>query len=235
MCGIFCSTSRRSSVQPSPELQELLGNRGPDSTGERVVAVDGLFVTFYSTVLSLRGDTTVRQPLQKATSDSGLCWNGEAWTIDGQPTLGNDTEQVFDLLLEATRQPTQATTRTEEALARARTISAFNSRIAGPYAFVFYDAGNGMLFFGRDFLGRRSLLTKTTDDGDVIISSVTDAPSSAGWAEIEADGVYCLDLLTETANGSISHGLPRPLSVPYVFAGEVPQASGSVGLSSLPT
>jgi hypothetical protein len=50
------------------------------------------------------------------------------------------------------------------------------------------------LFFGRDILGRRSLLRRLTNYGDLIISSVSDGHHDGGWAEIEADGVYCIDL-----------------------------------------
>ncbi|KAK4506574.1 hypothetical protein PRZ48_000306 [Zasmidium cellare] len=82
----------------------------------------------------------------------------------------------------------------EELVYAATTISQAMSQVAGPYAFVFHDAARRRLFFGRDFLGRRSLLRQITRDGDILLSSVTDGATSNSWSEVEADGVYCIDL-----------------------------------------
>ncbi|KAH9845521.1 AsnB, Asparagine synthase (glutamine-hydrolyzing) [Teratosphaeria destructans] len=210
MCGIFCAIGREAPLKPSPELQKLLQQRGPDSHGKREDSIKGqqdnstpLYVTFYSTVLSMRGDAAIIQPYQDGLSASTLCWNGEAWSIATVATHGNDTEQIFNLLSHACQHPVDATSREIEARMRLDTISKALSTIAGPYAFVFHDARSQMLFFGRDFLGRRSLLLKVTEGGDVLISSVTDPSSSNAWAEVEADDVYSLDLLASTVHPSL--------------------------------
>ncbi|KAJ4379792.1 hypothetical protein N0V86_004976 [Didymella sp. IMI 355093] len=53
---------------------------------------------------------------------------------------------------------------------------------------------NKCLYYGRDCLGRRSLLRKITADGSLLLSSVCDNASGEGWEEVEADGIYMLDL-----------------------------------------
>lgn len=98
----------------------------------------------------------------------------------------NDTEQLFKSLIDATRQGTEDI------------IKVINS-ISGPFAFVFYDKLNGRVWFGRDCLGRRSLLLHHTtlerDGYDAfIVASVTDGHPEKGWQEVEADGVYHIEL-----------------------------------------
>ncbi|KAK4547400.1 hypothetical protein LTR36_001056 [Oleoguttula mirabilis] len=209
MCGIFCAVSCPTPVWPSPEIQQLLEKRGPDSSDRRIFTVTrdtretrdqpqlDTRITFVSTVLSLRGQATVQQPYQVSTSSSTLCWNGEAWAVKGVAPEGNDTAAVFRLLddAEAAQTPLEGTRRLDQTSQRAASIARQIAQIAGPYAFVFHDAAHGLLFYGRDFLGRRSLLTKLTEQGDILIASVTDAPVIDGWSEVEADGLYCVDLL----------------------------------------
>lgn len=245
MCGIFCAISRSHAVWPSRSLQTRLDSRGPDSSGrhEHFVASSNLHVTFHSTVLAMRGDTVVQQPL-RADNDAGtLCWNGEAWIIAGITTVGdNDTQKVFQQLLDATSGAPARTSAlldsTEYAASRSGIVVECLSQVAGPYAFVFHDSANDMLYFGRDFLGRRSLLTKPTDDGSLLISSVADGNATVGWSEVEADGVYCIDLRGNQeglgVHASGWHYRPELLSrAPYVLAGrDNERAMDSVGLTS---
>lgn len=138
-----------------------------------------------STVLALRGAALVAQPLVDATTGTVLCWNGEAWRIAGLPVAGNDAELVFAKLVEACAVPA--------ADADAAIVGLLSS-IQGPYAFVFYNAPHQRLYFGRDYLGRRSLLRSTSPDGALILSSVCDPTSGGTWSEVEADGIYVVNL-----------------------------------------
>jgi asparagine synthetase B (glutamine-hydrolysing) len=61
--------------------------------------------------------------------------------------------------------------------------------IEGPFAFVYYDAAAGRVFFGRDRLGRRSLLMSPTGQGELALCSVP-GDAREGWREVEADGIY---------------------------------------------
>ncbi|KAF2171291.1 hypothetical protein M409DRAFT_63634 [Zasmidium cellare ATCC 36951] len=201
MCGIFCSVSRHCHILPSREVQGLLDARGPDASNVVYISpedspdgVPGAFTTLCSTVLSLRGQVTVSQPFRRSSSGSTICWNGEAWSIAGAQPDGNDTAHVFDILEKAARQPVPVMDAHEELLYATQSISRAISQVAGPYAFVFHHAVSHRLFFGRDFLGRRSLLHRITEEGDLLLSSVTDGTIDNSWSEVEADGVYCIDL-----------------------------------------
>jgi asparagine synthetase B (glutamine-hydrolysing) len=186
MCGIYCSLSRHGHIVPDAKTQQLLQNRGPDSVGQHQARIDAasssqLHATFLSTVLSLRGQSIVAQPLHDAATGSVLCWNGEAWSIRGEAVAGNDSLAVFDKLLAACLDSIAA-------------VVDMLSSIKGPYAFVFYDARHKLVYYGRDCLGRRSLLRKSAPDGTLILSSVCDNADGGTWAEVEADGIYITNL-----------------------------------------
>jgi asparagine synthetase B (glutamine-hydrolysing) len=181
MCGIYCALSRHGHVLAPPDsLLAKLQSRGPDALRQHVVRVSPILcLTFTASVLSLRGDTVVPQPLVDADTGSVLCWNGEAWGIGGARVEGNDSEAVFRLLVDAARD------------SRRGVLDAFAS-IRGPYSCIFYDARRRELFFGRDVLGRRSMVRSMTSSGDFILCSVPDA--DATWTEVEADGMYVVSL-----------------------------------------
>ena len=201
MCGIYCSLNQHQHTLPSEATLRRLKRRGPDSylTIRRVIrghsGVALCYLTLCSSVLSLRGDHITRQPLQDPFSESLLCWNGEAWKFKGNEVEGNDAQLVFKLLLEAAKGTSSAACAArvdpETSLFR---IGAVLSRISGPFAFVFYDSRTQRIFFGRDILGRRALLTTVAGDGSILISSVCDQFHSANWEEVEADGLRVLDL-----------------------------------------
>lgn len=203
MCGIYCSLSSTCHITPDSNIQQRLQDRGPDSSGtvraifhkanasDKNMPTNEVYITLYSTVLSLRGSSTISQPCQDTGGDYTLCWNGEAWSIAGQESPGNDTQLVYSHLVNAlTHTALTSPTGDYSADDLARALC----RIAGPYAFVFFDRSRGKLFFGRDFLGRRSLLTRVTQEGDFVISSVSDGNNLDDWTEVEADWVYCIDL-----------------------------------------
>ena len=191
MCGIFFALSRHGHVTPDSSTADLLRNRGPDHTALHQSLISQahgtqLYATFLSTVLSLRGTEIAPQPLIHDNTASVLCWNGEAWSIGAEAVSGNDSKLVFHLLLKAcfTASPSGSNPAVTELL----------STIRGPYAIVFYDAVNKHLYYGRDCLGRRSLLKKSTPDGSLVLSSVCDNATGEAWAEVEADGIYMVDL-----------------------------------------
>jgi hypothetical protein len=232
MCGIFCSISRSQHVPANEQVLALLQRRGPDSTGhvqqtycERPEELSTgqrsdtvAYLNFTSTVLSLRGSNTVSQPLQDEDQSHVLCWNGEAWTIAGQPTKGNDTKAIFDLLSSAAARSRSTALSSQDA---ANSIAKHMASVSGPYSFAFHDKLSGRVYLGRDFLGRRSLLWRANEAGDLLISSVTSGSLDGKWTEIEADGIYCIDLSASSELPAGSHGVSEPSSsfavtkVPY--------------------
>lgn len=205
MCGIhavICANKAAAGAhQISPDLKSRLCNRGPDFYGQverQYVAcsagdkgsgranVNCWTLRFTSTVLALRGDHITRQPLVDTSgndSDSVLCWNGEAWRIGGQLVEGNDGEAILALLVKAS-----ACSSSEDAI-----LDVFRS-IEGPFAFVYYHAPSHKIFFARDRLGRRSLMTSDdADAGTLVISSISETCDPI-WKEVEPDGIYVLGL-----------------------------------------
>ena len=222
-------------MSPDADVLQLLQRRGPDSTScaQHTYGHDceeaplqqesggGIFLNFTSTVLSLRGARTVSQPLQSSDGSHVLCWNGEAWSIAGHPAKGNDTEAVFEVLSAAASQSHCKSLSAQDA---SNTIAKHMATIAGPYAFVFYDKRAGRVYLGRDFLGRRALLWRTTESGNLLISSVTSGSHDSAWSEIEAGGIYCIDLNVPSGHADTKNqalGFPSSFAIskmPYHFA-----------------
>lgn len=211
MCGIFCTVSRGQVVEPSPTTRDLLLQRGPDilgsfnhviplSNGPDATGIAYLHCT--SSVLALRGDAAVAQPLKDVSVGSVLCWNGEAWKTEEGVVSGNDGRLVMDMLSKASKQPDSQSS-----------ILRVMEQIRGPFALVYFD-GNGKLYYGRDCLGRRSLVKATLEDGTIILSSVADLTLNVPWAEVDADGLYVVDILARDImphNFTITH-IPSILS-----------------------
>ncbi|RCI15479.1 hypothetical protein L249_3539 [Ophiocordyceps polyrhachis-furcata BCC 54312] len=183
MCGIYVSISFPPSSFSSdhhepqtPGLLARLRNRGPDHVGHVRERLEfkgrSLSLSLTSTVLALRGDGITRQPLIDADTGSVLCWNGEAWSIASHPVQGNDAEAVL-------------------AACHAQSVVDALRAVEGPFAFVYLDRPAARLYYGRDRLGRRSLLMKPGDPWS--LASIADVPA-AGWTEVEADGFYFLSL-----------------------------------------
>lgn len=218
MCGIFFFLSTSEPVLPTEETCCLLRQRGPDSfrvhTLQRDAQVQSVsqdeaegqlktvtaHLTFISTVLSLRGHHVHTQPLVDNTSQSVLCWNGEAWKVAGEPVQGNDTELIFQLFLQAVKPssapegPDTTDHRNDDNDDAAQRLADVTSSISGPFSFVFFDAYNTRLFFSRDCLGRRSLLKGVDEMGNLKICSICDGTSSVPFEEVGTDGVYMIDL-----------------------------------------
>jgi asparagine synthetase B (glutamine-hydrolysing) len=195
MCGIHASISSRGFQLPGRDLKHILCNRGPDHFGEAQATVENdgtqYYISFTSTVLALRGGQHLTpQPFIDLQSGSILCWNGEAWKIGPQTIAGNDGKRVFEALIK------EVQARNDVSESNSRVFEVLSS-ICGPFAFVFFDNIHKQLFFGRDRLGRRSLLYNSLQNSEVIeISSVGD-PDSGPWDEVEADGVYVLSCTKE--------------------------------------
>lgn len=187
MCGIHASISTRSFLAPSSHLKQLLCNRGPDYVGEAVAEINKhgtpYYLSFTSTVLALRGGNVTPQPFVDPNTGSVFCWNGEAWKIGSEPVLGNDGQAVFDALLKAASAQSNASADISEVLDVLKSIS-------GPFAFIFLDRKLEQIFFGRDRLGRRSLLYNT--DVDNMEFSSTADPSRGIWNEVDADSIHVL-------------------------------------------
>ncbi|KAF2816406.1 uncharacterized protein BDZ99DRAFT_375648 [Mytilinidion resinicola] len=216
MCGIFFAISCNGYATPNPGTRQFLNKRGPDRAQEHQVIVQKspsspkIYLSFFSTVLSLRGVDVVAQPLVHDKSQSVLCWNGEAWKIGSEHVQGNDSQKVLELLVEVSSGETS-----ERSASGDRNILAAISSISGPFALVFYDAPRGRVYYGRDCLGRRSLLKRTNTEEGLTLSSICSTDIADHWTEVEADGIYAVDILnTEDADSAIlNEAGARPLHI----------------------
>ncbi|KAJ1924439.1 hypothetical protein IWQ60_005203 [Tieghemiomyces parasiticus] len=204
MCGILLHLSREVSTPAEQawfrELSRWNQHRGPDSenlsTEELPLAshdLDGRSVTLHysahATVLHLRGDRCVPQPLFSPGRQLELYWNGEVFDSLEIGSHTNDSEVIFSALQDAV-------CRNEDGSAVVETIR----KIGGPFAFALLDKTRGALWFSRDCLGRRSLLwsspsaTKPTFTLSSVGPPSLNADTVDEWEEVPARGIYRLDL-----------------------------------------
>ncbi|KAL9942789.1 hypothetical protein ACHAO5_007602 [Verticillium nonalfalfae] len=202
MCGIHASVTRGvEKARVSDDLTRCLACRGPDHLGnlQETVLREGsapITLSFTSTVLALRGDHVTPQPFRDDVGGSVFCWNGEAWKFDGGALDGNDGELVFARLAGASA---TASLFEEKILGVLRAIE-------GPFAFVFFDRASSKVYYGRDRLGRRSLLQRR-DAGMVLASIAGDTDPS--WSEVEADGIYVFDLQSWAEGRDVAGSISR--------------------------
>ena len=185
MCGIFLQIAANSN-EPIKAIHEnqakLISNRGPDSLKKFSCELSSKTLVGLSSVLHLRGDSTTVQPLE--SSRFILQWNGEIFGYndlsddDNEQLLkDNDTNFLFDKI-------------------HFECIRFVLSSIKGPWAVAIIDKENEIVYFARDYFGRRSLLYTEDYDGNFIITSVSSSNGNtkSKWIEATSGILYKLDL-----------------------------------------
>ncbi|KAI5123605.1 hypothetical protein M0805_003421 [Coniferiporia weirii] len=152
MCGILVSVQRVEDVNADFEilwghLKVANAARGPDAyeCHQVVVATDegsSLDVRFFASELRLRGDKPVIQPHR--SSKAAFCWNGEVFEGLELSASENDGVKLFQKIEDLSDPETELP----------RTLQ----DIEGPYALTYFHSDSKRIYFGRDPLGRRSLL-----------------------------------------------------------------------------
>ncbi len=139
-------------------------------------------------VLSLRGSDSsqiTKQPLIEKISGNLLLWNGELFASDLIQVNSNENDG-FKILLKLSEN--------YESKSEKDILEILES-IKGPFAFVFYENKTKKIYFGRDRLGRRSLLINFDKSPSLILSSVqVNTNSFNGFNELKASAFYSLDL-----------------------------------------
>lgn len=183
MCGICCSVSFSIEHFSKDLKEDLLCNlrrRGPDSSGQLLKSNANYQCLFSGHVLHLRGLLTA-QPLEGERGDV-LLWNGEVFGGVQVEAEENDTQIMFNCLSSCQNE--------------SDIVSLF-SEVQGPWSFIYYQASNHHLWFGRDFFGRRSLLWHFSNLGmSFCLSSVGSHTSEVAnpWREVPASGIFRIDL-----------------------------------------
>jgi len=196
-----------SRLSSAPSLQR----RGPDQQADLVVGAGRIHLG--ASVLHMRGGSLEPQPLRDAAGNV-LLWNGEVFSgaIAVAP-CASDTAAVLSALTQGTR-----------------TVPEVLASIEGPYALVFWHEATSTLWYGRDPLGRRSLLRlrelpqspSSQPWASIRLSSVVSDPSATAgdgpsapcaWEELATDGIASVQLLANGGAESAWHPWP-PGGVP---------------------
>ncbi|KAK0208534.1 asparagine synthase-domain-containing protein [Desarmillaria ectypa] len=193
MCGIFVCVRR---LQVNPQsidatdsyleklcigLRHANAARGPDaqrshkvSFKDRTSDASMLHLEFFASELCLRGSHPVVQP--HIRNGDILCWNGEIFEGLDMAPAENDGVKLFESS-KGLKTPVQ--------------IRDLFSSIEGPYE------ESGSLIFGRDPLGRRSLLIHKPSPSHpyLMLTSVTSgADAGCSFEELSTDHIYYLNL-----------------------------------------
>ncbi|XP_030064857.1 asparagine synthetase domain-containing protein 1 [Microcaecilia unicolor] len=167
-----------------------LTRRGPSSSHQLIKSVNdlGYHCLFLGQVLHLRGPLTP-QPTEDKNSNIFL-WNGEVFGGLHVGNMDNDTRVMLCHLSSCNSE--------------SEILSLFSS-VQGPWAFIYYQATEHCLWFGRDFFGRRSLLWHFSSDLEkafclTSVSALVPEPNDYLWQEVPASGIFRIDLKTCAAS-----------------------------------
>ena len=219
MCGIEILVSEgegnlgvAQEWQVTNKMDEVLIKRGPNyQSFQQFFEVDTengrkqkAFVG--ASVLQMRGPLT-QQPIVNNKSEESdiisgdfLSWNGEIFSGSINVSENeNDTKLLFNELIKRVENDTEVSTD--------HSIPELLSSIHGPFAFIFWEEKKKRLWFGRDPLGRRSLLIHRKQENKNAENQVSFAISSGiskeiqkqyygetitDWAEIPPDNIYSI-------------------------------------------
>ncbi|KAL7496092.1 hypothetical protein ACHAWT_004368 [Skeletonema menzelii] len=214
------------------QLSETLSSRGPDvpCRKERCIGSDDDDgnLTLHASVLHMRGKLPTPQPI--LLDNCAFCWNGECYSYNKsdvkesakserdmveltaiereESTIISDTDLVANMLQYALNKHDDSDNKSHLNI-----IADVMSGIHGEYAFILFVPSKSShsppyVYYGRDPLGRRSLLINSSIDGAVLLSSVAvnisddilttieDNKGAQEWVEIPPAVVYRMDMQT---------------------------------------
>ena len=166
MCGIGAlyesSSSGKWNEDKVREALKCIANRGPDENETTYVRKN---MVLLASVLHLRGIKCMKQPFSMKDSRDILLWNGEVF--GGRPVVTekqSDTKRVFEVLSSETAD----SSRKDVGVRILKTLD----MIEGPWAAVYWHHKTQSLWFGRDRLGRRSLLLRFEREEENVLKSL---------------------------------------------------------------
>ncbi|XP_067014543.2 asparagine synthetase domain-containing protein 1 [Anabrus simplex] len=187
MCGIFvylvrCPHDPMNERTISASTWQSLLQRGPDY--HSVICLESLCewkFLFAGTVLWMQGEVLEKQPLIDDSGNS-LLWNGD---IFEGPLV---TEGMSDTasLLKALNKSADNNQSILDVLASVR----------GPFTFVYWNSLSQKMWFGRDRLGRHSLLWHMKGSEQLVLTSVGE--KEIAYDEVPAIGIF---MISFTNNG----------------------------------
>ncbi|KAK2138751.1 hypothetical protein LSH36_2477g00006, partial [Paralvinella palmiformis] len=182
MCGICVFLSNNTCQDDKIKIEHCLKSsslscRGPDiqNTVEKVLT-PSTYGVFYGSTLHFRGLLSP-QPLQDRHGNIFL-WNGEIFGGLKVSPGDNDGMVLLNLLADCDDN---------------EDLLQLFSKIEGPWTFIYWKARSKQLWFGRDVLGRRSLLYHKEADKSFALASVA-IKEWLPWQEVPALGIFCITL-----------------------------------------
>lgn len=193
-----------------PTIRDLLfplERRGPDGTQFYKIDVSSQ-VTIHAaeTVLSMRGtfNRHNKSALNTHYPGSVLLYNGEIYDdrIDLNPKEQTSDTHFLEQLLNKTLQSDESSFWREL------------NALRGPWALIFWSPITQRLYFGRDCLGRRSLLIHAVPNSYIAITSVPPADTRYGYIEIPPVGLAYIDFTDVTKPKIKAHLRPSQPVIP---------------------
>lgn len=158
MCGILLRVESRDDFQL--EDVDVIKKRGPDAQREFEMKMGGFLIKGMSSVLHMRGESIVPQPLQSGSLL--LQWNGEVFNYQQELLMSeNDTRFLMGKFEELST-------------VNLATIASVIAKIEGPFAMCLIDFKDEYIYFARDVFGRRSLLYSLSESNLKIASTSRD-------------------------------------------------------------
>lgn len=226
MCGILVALWKEGS-QPRDRRQWALDlakgaieRRGPDST-LAVAPSDGP-VVLCATVLRMRAGDGWAQPARDEATGCVVAWNGEWFSGAGAPESSEcDTRGMLKLVAAEVGHVQCAHD------ARERLSVALSNLVRGPFALAAWLPAARCLIFGRDPIGRRSLLLTRRRDRFALASIRPSRWSNAEgeWTEVSTAGLGAARL-DEAGDIEMLQDAPWP-RVPLLEAIDWPGASAA--------
>jgi len=170
------------------EWRNCLQRRGPDAVNQIDMISDFSQMSLIGSILHIRGALPIPQPL--SIGSDLLLFNGEIFNgIDCEDQ--NDTLVLAQLLSRCNSEPE---------------ILSVMEKIHGPWAFVYWKDSLKTLFFGRDRMGRRSMLY-SYQNNMFSLSSVPVKESVFRWKDLPTTGIFSLNLIG--TDSETNHGMLR--------------------------
>ena len=160
------------------EISNSIKRRGPDHFNE--VCIERKW-TLTGAVLQMRGDEEpTSQPYGKGDM---LLWNGEVF--DGLDVMSNVTENDTKMVYKHIQQNLVKLSLVEAVITSLQDIQ-------GPYSFIFFHKETDSVVFGRDPLGRRSLLYSRNSNSLLLCSTAHSCENT--FAEVPVGKICSLSL-----------------------------------------
>ncbi|XP_074094165.1 asparagine synthetase domain-containing protein 1 isoform X2 [Cotesia typhae] len=177
MCGIFCYIYYKNEKNDEIQwdlIKDNISKRGPDKLSSYSQTLnDQLLGNFAAGVLWMQGPEPKVQP---CVDDEGniLLWNGDIFSGPLKIENKSDTSALLTHLK------------------LSKNILETINLIEGPFSLIYYQKSTNLLYFGRDFIGRHSLLVKIVKNKSFMLASTANK-NIDNIIELSACGIFIMD------------------------------------------